>query len=333
LLRGVSRSFYLSIRVLPPALRHPVALGYLLARATDTVADTAVMPADQRQATLSQLAAAIEGDATARAALPDLGRGFAPLQDDAAERQLILSLPQCLDALDAVDAADRADIRTVLRHITRGQSLDVARFGAAEPVRALCDAGELEEYTYLVAGCVGEFWTSLSARHLPGFATLSTQTMSTLGRHYGMGLQLINILRDLTADLAIGRCYLPADELAAAGVRPEDLASSPERVSAVRTKWLAVAEEHMAQGMRYADAVNHRRLRAASALPALIGMRTLALLKAAPAFSQPVKLPRAQVRAILWRLGLTMAARGPLAAQFAQLRREAGTPPMGQSSP
>jgi len=40
ILRSVSRSFYLSIRFLPAALREPVALAYLLARTTDTVADT-----------------------------------------------------------------------------------------------------------------------------------------------------------------------------------------------------------------------------------------------------------------------------------------------------
>jgi Phytoene/squalene synthetase len=37
ILRSVSRSFYLSVRLLPAQLREPVALAYLLARATDTV--------------------------------------------------------------------------------------------------------------------------------------------------------------------------------------------------------------------------------------------------------------------------------------------------------
>ena len=41
LLRGVSRSFYVSIRLLPAQLRQPVSVAYLLARATDTVADSA----------------------------------------------------------------------------------------------------------------------------------------------------------------------------------------------------------------------------------------------------------------------------------------------------
>jgi phytoene/squalene synthetase len=38
--QSVSRSFYLTIRFLPRPLREPVGLAYLLARATDTIADT-----------------------------------------------------------------------------------------------------------------------------------------------------------------------------------------------------------------------------------------------------------------------------------------------------
>ena len=38
-LKGVSRSFYLSLRVLPKSLREPVGLAYILARAADTISD------------------------------------------------------------------------------------------------------------------------------------------------------------------------------------------------------------------------------------------------------------------------------------------------------
>ncbi|MET0310416.1 MAG: squalene/phytoene synthase family protein, partial [Burkholderiaceae bacterium] len=272
-LRAVSRSFYLSIRLLPPALREPVGLAYLLARATDTIADTGSLPAADRLARLTLLADAIAGSTPARAALPALAQSFAPLQADRGEQRLILALPQCLAWLDTVGEADRADIREVLRLITRGQSLDVERFGAGTGVRALASAAELEEYTYLVAGCVGEFWTSVCARHLPGFACETPATMREWGRAYGMGLQLVNILRDTGEDLAAGRCYLPADELAAAGVSPADALAHPANLHAVRARWLARAEGFLADGVRYARAVESRRIRAATVLPALIGAR------------------------------------------------------------
>src|SRR3954470_7295958 len=62
LLRSVSRSFYLSLRFLPKALRDPLSLAYLLARATDTIADTAGTPVALRTEALGTLAAMIQGD-------------------------------------------------------------------------------------------------------------------------------------------------------------------------------------------------------------------------------------------------------------------------------
>ncbi|MFM8358454.1 MAG: squalene/phytoene synthase family protein, partial [Verrucomicrobiota bacterium] len=48
LLRDVSRSFYLTLWILPSSVRRPIGLAYLLARATDTIADTALLPAAER---------------------------------------------------------------------------------------------------------------------------------------------------------------------------------------------------------------------------------------------------------------------------------------------
>src|SRR5437763_15644859 len=64
ILRSVSRSFYLSVRLLPAQLREPVALAYLLARATDTVADTTQIPGTVRMGTLKMLSNGIQGTAS-----------------------------------------------------------------------------------------------------------------------------------------------------------------------------------------------------------------------------------------------------------------------------
>src|ERR1700737_5478495 len=63
ILAAVSRSFYLSIRLLPRKLRDPVSLGYLLARASDTIADTTEVPIDLRTENLGPLARGIQGQA------------------------------------------------------------------------------------------------------------------------------------------------------------------------------------------------------------------------------------------------------------------------------
>lgn len=321
LLQGVSRSFYITIRLLPAALRRPVAVAYLLARATDTVADTASLPAAQRQRQLTALGAAIQGDATAPGALDQIGEAFVGAQADPAERRLMATLPRCLAWLAALDPSDQQEVRSVLQHITRGQSLDLARFGDGSATQALQNAGELHEYTYLVAGCVGEFWTRLCVRHVPDFAKLPAARMQELGRDYGAGLQLVNILRDLGEDLAQGRCYLPADELAAAGLSAADALADPTRLAPVWARWHGLAVRGMESGLGYAHALNSRRIRAASALPALLGARTLALLESAgPGAPGRVKVPRREVYAVLARLALTLGGRAMLAAQFQRLQ-------------
>ena len=68
LLKGVSRAFYLSIRVLPPRMREPVAVAYLLARAADTIADTASLPLERRTALLIEFRKIADGEANDQAA-------------------------------------------------------------------------------------------------------------------------------------------------------------------------------------------------------------------------------------------------------------------------
>ena len=310
LLRAVSRSFYLSIRILPARLQEPVGLAYLLARTTDTIADTAHISPELRLKTLNKLALLIQG-AGDRTEIVDVIASFVPSEESVAERVLIQSFPEFLARLDQLAADDRAQVRVLLENITRGQSLDLQRFAHGDGVRALATAAELDEYTYLVAGCVGEFWTRLCVRHLRNFTPRSEEEMLTLGKSYGMGLQLINILRDAGADLRTGRCYFPEEELAAAVLKPAEIIQQPERFLPIYAKWLDQAERGLAAAMQYSLAIQNRRVRAATALPALIGERTLALLREAGAtvLHRTIKVPRSEVRAITLKLAFTLASR------------------------
>ncbi|HZE14012.1 MAG TPA: phytoene/squalene synthase family protein [Chthoniobacterales bacterium] len=299
LLRSVSRSFYLSLRFLPKTLRDPLSLAYLLARATDTIADTPDPPVALRTEGLRDLAAAIQG--TANREIMETLKSFARLQSDEAERTLIEQLPALLDWLDELPADDRAEVRSVLVKINRGQSLDLQRFGAADKIRALKNAAELDEYTYLVAGCVGEFWTRLCFAHVKNFSAQPESEMRDLGIRYGQGLQLINILRDAGNDLRDGRCYFPVDELDSLGLKASEILSDPDRIEPVLKKWREKAEHGIEAGMEYAAAIRSRRVRFATALPAKIGKRTLALLReaGANALTRRIKVPRGEIRKMI----------------------------------
>ena len=306
ILKSVSRSFYLTIKFLPRPLREPVSLAYLLARATDTIADTATIPAATRLTTLLAFARVLAGESDFEAVAESL-RDFAARQNDPAERKLIENQRACVDWLATMGPADRDDIRAVLQTIVRGQELDIRRFADPAVVTSLRSATELDEYTYLVAGCVGDFWTKLGFRHLRSFANRSPAEMSKIGIEYGKGLQLINVLRDRGADAKSGRGYLPSDEVAAAPA------------TEVFARWLDKAEEQLGDGLDYCSALTNWRMRFATALPALLGARTIALLRAAGRETGRIKVPRKEVRRILAAGALAATAPLALRALFQRL--------------
>src|SRR5438093_9496809 len=88
ILRSVSRSFYLSIRFLPAQLREPVALAYLLARTTDSVADTPEISNLVRIETLKMLSDGVQSKAS-RDVVINLIASFIPLQSNKSEQQLL----------------------------------------------------------------------------------------------------------------------------------------------------------------------------------------------------------------------------------------------------
>ena len=212
LLKATSRSFYLTLRVLPAAVRSQIGLAYLLARTTDTVADTEIIPLAQRLAALRALRERILGQSATPLNFGDLARQ----QGSPAERVLLEKVEAGLALLNTLSTADLHLVRDVLVTITSGQELDLQRFGqsglppatAPRPIIALQTDAELDDYTYRVAGCVGEFWTKICRAHLFPNARLDEAQLIADGIRFGQGLQLVNILRDLqpTSKMAAVTC-------------------------------------------------------------------------------------------------------------------------------
>ncbi len=229
LLRRVSRSFYLTLRLLPSQVRESIALAYLVARLSDTLADGA---------------------------------------DTEAEKQLLARRGEIEGWLS--NSPDRRAIETVWSTIREGQRFDQDRFSAnPSPL----SAQELDLYTYLVAGCVGEYWTRLCQKKLPRFASLGLVEMTDLGVRFGKGLQLVNILRDRQADAQKNRTYVPASRF---------------------YEVLAEARAHLRAARRYVEALRNYRLRVACALPLYLAYETLDLVERYPLRSR-VKVPRFRV--------------------------------------
>jgi farnesyl-diphosphate farnesyltransferase len=326
ILPGVSRSFALSLRVLPASLRHPFGVTYLVARAADTIADTRALPPATRLAALHALRGAL-GDGARAVPIP----GGIPVggQTDA-ERALLERLPDVLGAYHALAPGDRERAAEVLLTLTQAMLEALERFPPemAARVGALETRADLDRYTHLNAGCVGEFWTDMVIAHRPRCAGWDRPSMRARGARFGQGLQLVNVLRDLPRDLRIGRCYLPRGELAALGLAPPDLLN-PAALPRVRPLLDALIDEALArldEGRAYTLAVPRRepRLRLAAAWPLLIGLGTLARLRRAENLLDPsvtVKVSRGEVR---WLLARSLAVVWSDRALAAWIRRRAG---------
>ena len=326
LLKQTSRSFYLTLRVLPAAVRPQIGLAYLLARTTDTIADTEILPVEQRLTALQHLGERILGQNST-----SLNFGaIAQQQGSPAEKLLLEKSEDGLALLQTLSAGDLKLVREALATIISGQELDLQRFGnltntsassTGQRIIALSTATELDDYTYRVAGCVGEFWTKICRAHLFPNARLDEKQFLIDGIRFGKGLQLVNILRDLPADLKNGRCYLPLEKLEPAKLWPQVLLSpaNAEKFLPLFHEYLDKAESHLAAGWRYTNTLpfGQFRVRLACAWPVLIGVRTVEKLRTANVaeLQQRVKVSRGEVRQIIFR----SLVRSPFAPAWRQL--------------
>ncbi|HEV3211445.1 MAG TPA: squalene/phytoene synthase family protein [Chthoniobacterales bacterium] len=295
ILKGVSRSFYISVRFLPKRIRLTIALAYLLARASDTIADANGTEPQLRREFLAQFLKQIrDGDFN-----PSLKvTPFLANQAEGPEKTLLLHINPVVQSLGLIATQHRELIAEVLSKIIHGQTLDIQRFEMRPGTQGLSDDGSLDEYTYLVAGSVGEFWTKVCLLEWRGYSDQPEAKLLGMGRDFGNGLQLINILRDFSNDLRQGRSYLPVTNL-------EIVAADPNLARSEWERWRQRALSYLEGGWQYVNAVRPPRVRFACAVPLFIGVHTLDLLGKEPKLHPGIKLPRSEVKSLMcWAAAL-----------------------------
>ncbi len=269
-------------------MRPAAGLGYLLARTSDTLADAETIASEIRMGCLEGFARALAGGD-----LPRWPVAVLNATSSLRERQLLEGSGDLFEQMRLLPAREAELVREVTSIIVSGQRLDLERFSGADATNpiALVDDAALEDYTFRVAGCVGAFWTKLGFLTLGGrFSETPEEILIERGISYGKGLQLVNILRDLPADLAHGRCYLPV-----ADVHDRDALLESHRT------WLLRACEWVHAGIEYSETLVSRRLRSASVLPAMIAMETLKRMHGTDweSLCARIKVPRREVYMLL----------------------------------
>lgn len=201
-LRGVSRTYALVVPMLPRGLNDTVGLAYLLMRIVDTLEDAVQLSDQDRISHLIALRNAL--NAAPGQALPAFPPG---LGDSAAETKLMAQSEAVLRQVAALTDTARAPVVRCAETMIRGVLEMLERSQARNhPYPAIETSAELRSYCYYVAGVVGEMLCALFAVHL---RMPSLERLRELAVELGIGLQLVNILKDALKDAGQGRRYLP----------------------------------------------------------------------------------------------------------------------------
>ena len=172
--------------------------------------------------------------------------------------------------------------RSCFEQIVEGCRMDLVtrRYATFSLLRAYCEK---------VASAVG-----LASIEIFGYSDAGTRMYAV---ELGVALQLTNILRDVAADAARGRLYLPLEDLARFGVREVELldpAGGPRRAEVTRLLAFEAgrAREHYARAAALLPAADRRAMASAEVMAAVYR----ALLEAMARRSFPIG-PRVRLSA------------------------------------
>lgn len=206
LLQKTSRTFALTIPLLPVPTRAEVEVAYLLFRIIDTFEDARLWTPERRVDALRRFGELLEREPGASAPLAaECGRE--PPVDHAGYMELMAKIPFVLGVFSAIRAPARACIR---RHVVRSaeRMAGFVKRCDSEGQLKLLTLDDLRDYCYSVAGIVGEMLTELYLIERPELDAVAGDLRDEAAE-FGEGLQLVNILKDAGRDAEEGRTYLP----------------------------------------------------------------------------------------------------------------------------
>ncbi|HTK48515.1 MAG TPA: squalene/phytoene synthase family protein [Gemmatimonadaceae bacterium] len=299
ILPPVSRTFALSIRVLPGALGRSVLTAYLLCRIADTLEDAPGMPAEQKAALLDELLLCFD-DADGADAFP---ARLGALAGDETHVRLARNADLVFVLYRALPASTREHVRRWVTEMIVGMKKFVLLYPHGIRIQSLA---EYKEYCYYVAGTVGYLVTDLWHEHVPSIGVRLHGVLREKSRAFAEALQTVNILKDVARDAEReNSIYIPEDLLREHGsshahiLAPDRLRQTREALAAmVQLAWkdLEGARSYLLLIPRRAVAI-----RLSCVLPLLFAYATLRDLTRTPhalARREVVKISRAEVKSL-----------------------------------
>ncbi len=306
LLKGVSRTFALTIPQLPVALRTVVSNAYLLCRIMDTIEDEPQLSPAQKRYFGQCFVNVVAGQIVPQ----PLSAELAPLLSSSTiteEHELIRHLPRVIDITLSFNATQRSALLDCVRIMSEG----MVEFQHLKTAQGLSDLAQLDRYCYCVAGVVGEMLTRLFCDYSPALAR-HRESLMILAPSFGQGLQMTNILKDIWDDKQRNACWLPQDIFTEAGFDLAEL--TPDKYHASfgcgLAHLIAIAHEHLKDALTYTLLIPKSETGIREFCLWAIGMAMLTLRKINHqrdfTSGQQVKITRRSVRATVWASRLSV---------------------------
>lgn len=296
----VSRTFALSVRVLPGTLGTAVLAAYLICRIADTVEDAPHLPAEEKAALLDVLATAL--------ANPAIGRTFphraAGIGDDDAHVDLVMHSDHVFALYHSLPPATRGHVARWVEEMLRGMKKFVLLYPQGIRIQTL---EEYREYCYYVAGTVGYMLTDLWQEHTPSIRPALYQKLRERCRAFAEALQTVNILKDVARDAEHeNSIYVPADALRSHGSSHDTILSPPHltRNREALGALIRLAWQDLDEALDYLVLLPRRAfsIRLFCVLPLLFAFATMRELTRSTAMlvsGGHVKISRGEVRKLL----------------------------------
>jgi phytoene/squalene synthetase len=250
----VSRTFSKPIAMLPGDLEVAVSLGYLLCRIADTVEDHPAVPRSEKDRLFGLFLDVVERGAQAR----DFAVAFDAIEGDDAELSLARNLARVMRVYRRMPDRMQQVVSRWVAEMSRGMSLYTHREPGEDGYVALYTTEDLERYCYYVAGTVGHMLTELFAEHMGH--KLEPSVLAELRHHsesFGAGLQLVNILKDVTDDRERRWSFVPRAACERVGIDIATLTDEGKRARAHEAvaPLFDIAHEKLDRAFLYALAI------------------------------------------------------------------------------
>lgn len=298
----VSRTFVRPIEMLPGDLRTAVTCGYLLCRIADTIEDHPKLPIAERDGLYAAFLDVLERQAPAER----FAELWSKVDHQGPEHVLCLGLPRVMRVFWKLPRALQDATVPWVAEMTRGMALYSHRPRGVDGIAALHTPEDLDRYCYYVAGTVGHMLTALFSTELRDLPAPRALVLRENAEAFGLGLQLVNILKDVTDDRERGISFIPRTSCEAQGIGVADLTDPAHRARAHAAVFpiFEHARLQLDRALEYVLAlpVKPEGIRLFCLLPLWMAVRTLVHARGNDAMfiaDRPVKIARAEVEQLI----------------------------------